>query len=149
MNWEALGTLAEIIGAIAVLVTLIYLSIQTRLTRLAAEETSKYASQQALNDVVSMYSQWRGTILTTTDVAEVLVKAKGASELTEKEKLVFATYFHELFFVSVSAYRSAFSIYLSQNERHFRTTYPEPSAITRIHAPIAMWTWISSQHSIE
>ena len=30
MNWEAIGAAAEIIGALAVIVTLIYLAIQTR-----------------------------------------------------------------------------------------------------------------------
>ena len=58
MNWEALGTLAEIISAAAVLITLIYLSVQMRITRVAAEETSKHATQQATNAALEMYSRW-------------------------------------------------------------------------------------------
>jgi hypothetical protein len=30
MNWEAIGSIAEVVGALAVLITLVYLAIQTR-----------------------------------------------------------------------------------------------------------------------
>ena len=30
MNWDALGALAEAVGALAVIITLIYLALQTR-----------------------------------------------------------------------------------------------------------------------
>ncbi len=106
MNWEALGTLAEIVGAIAVVITLVYLSIQTRLTRIATEETSKHASQQATNAVMEMYSRWRGSLLDTADVSAVLIKARGSEALTAQESLIFSTYFEELFYVAVTAYRS-------------------------------------------
>ena len=39
MNWEALGAIAEFIGGIAVLLTLIYLAIQVRQTNQMARET--------------------------------------------------------------------------------------------------------------
>ena len=41
MTIAELGSVGELVGAIAVLATLIYLSIQTRLTRQAAQETDK------------------------------------------------------------------------------------------------------------
>jgi hypothetical protein len=30
MNWDAIGSIAEVVGALAVLITLIYLAVQTR-----------------------------------------------------------------------------------------------------------------------
>jgi hypothetical protein len=30
MNWDAIGSIAEVVGALAVLFTLIYLAVQTR-----------------------------------------------------------------------------------------------------------------------
>ncbi len=30
MNWDAVGSIAEVVGAVAVLITLIYLAVQTR-----------------------------------------------------------------------------------------------------------------------
>jgi hypothetical protein len=37
MSIQELGSLGELIGAVAVLATLVYLAIQTRLTRIASE----------------------------------------------------------------------------------------------------------------
>ena len=74
MNWEVLGAVAEIVGAAAVLITLIYLSVQTRMTRIAAEETSKHATQQATNSTVEMYSRWRSMALNGADVSGILSK---------------------------------------------------------------------------
>ena len=107
MNWEALGTIAEIVGAAAVLITLIYLSIQTRLTRIAAEETSKHATQQATNAAVEMYSRWRAMAVSGADVADTVSKARLEEPLTEREKVVLEAYYQEIFFVSGVAYRSA------------------------------------------
>jgi hypothetical protein len=30
MNWDAIGSIAEVVGALAVLITLVYLAVQTR-----------------------------------------------------------------------------------------------------------------------
>ncbi len=106
MNWEAIGTVGEVVGAIAVVVTLIYLSIQTRLSRIAAEETSEHAAQQGLNAQQEMYSEWRRTVLSNPEIADVLVKARSEEALTEKEQILFSAYFEELFFTAVTSYRS-------------------------------------------
>lgn len=68
MNWEAAGAMGEIIGALAVILTLLYLSIQlrqnTKASRLSAvqaasENSSRFsellAADPALNELV-----WRG-----------------------------------------------------------------------------------------
>ncbi len=107
MNWEALGTIAEIVGAGAVVITLIYLSVQTRLTRIAAEETSKHSTQQATNAAVEMYSRWRAMTISGADVADTVSKARLGETLTEREKVILEAYYQELFFVSGVAYRSA------------------------------------------
>ena len=41
MNWEAIGALGEVIGALAVFLTLIYLAVQVRQHTRAMEETRK------------------------------------------------------------------------------------------------------------
>ncbi len=55
MTVQDLGSIGEIIGAVAVLFTLIYLSLQTRQARLAAEETAKFASLQATHSIDNLY----------------------------------------------------------------------------------------------
>jgi hypothetical protein len=47
VNWEAIGAIAELLGAIGVITTLIYLSIQIRQNTHALDETHKLSVAQA------------------------------------------------------------------------------------------------------
>lgn len=76
MTIQDLGALGEFVGAIAVIITLIYLSIQTRLTRKAAEEAANFASQEALRAVPTMYARYR-VLTSTPELAGIMVKARG------------------------------------------------------------------------
>ena len=49
MNWEAIGAIGEIIGAIAVLLTIIYLADQIKQNTKAV----KAATQQAISDATT------------------------------------------------------------------------------------------------
>ena len=42
MNWEALGAIAELLGAIAVFVTLAYLAVQVRQSNIVTREQAQY-----------------------------------------------------------------------------------------------------------
>ena len=57
MNWDAIGAIGEIIGALAVLITLIYLSIQirqnTRVARSTVRQAISESSQTAASDVIN------------------------------------------------------------------------------------------------
>jgi hypothetical protein len=46
MNWEAIGAIGEIVGAVAVVATLIYLANQIRVAGTAAESAGSYASAE-------------------------------------------------------------------------------------------------------
>ena len=81
MTVQELGSLGEFVSAIAVLATLVYLSIQTRLTRKASQETAKFASQQATQAVVEIYSRWRCALMGNPELAGILVKARGGTPI--------------------------------------------------------------------
>ena len=51
MNWEAIGAIGEIIGAILVLITLIFLSSQLRQNTIALQQQSSRSSASALQQV--------------------------------------------------------------------------------------------------
>lgn len=57
MNWEAIGAVGEIIGAVAVVVTLFYLALQirqsTRMSRAQMTKDLLLASREAIMDVAS------------------------------------------------------------------------------------------------
>jgi hypothetical protein len=106
MNIQELGSLGEFVGAIAVMVTLVYLAIQTRLTRKAAEETAKFSSMQMLQGVADMYSRWRLARM-NPELAELLVKARGSENLTDEEQIIFSSAFEELFFTALVSFQGA------------------------------------------
>ena len=54
MNWDAIGAIGEIVGAIAVLATLIYLALQIRQNTKAVRLESRNSLQQAWSHVGSM-----------------------------------------------------------------------------------------------
>jgi len=106
MTIQELGSLGEFVSAIAVFVTLIYLSIQTRMTRQAAEESAIFAHQEALRAVPGMYARYRA-LTSTPELAGVMVKARGDQELSETEKLLFTTIFQELIYTAATSYESS------------------------------------------
>jgi len=77
MNWEAIGAIGEVAGAIGVIVTLIYLAAQIR----QSNNLSRSASRQALvaNDVTSLTANIR--------IADVFAKLVSAEELTAQDQL--------------------------------------------------------------
>lgn len=72
MNWEAVGTVAEIVGAVAVVVTLYYLAVQIR-------DSSAQFRRSELNTTFQRVSPARLAIAENEQLASVL--AKGLSDL--------------------------------------------------------------------
>ena len=57
MNWGAIGAISEIVGALAVLVTLVYLALQIRLNTAQSRATSHHAISDALNQINILFAQ--------------------------------------------------------------------------------------------
>ncbi|MFK7864833.1 MAG: hypothetical protein AB8B95_11480 [Pseudohongiellaceae bacterium] len=66
MNWDALGAIGEIIGAIAVIATLVYLSIQLR-------QNTQAVRSSALDSSISALSVIRDRILSDKEIAELYI----------------------------------------------------------------------------
>ena len=64
MNWEAIGAIAEMIGGIAVLMTLIYLAIQIR-------DNSISLRRETARGSLSVASIWRAHIIDNPDLARI------------------------------------------------------------------------------
>ena len=52
MNWEAIGALGEIVGALAVVLTLAYLAIQVRHAKAAAADTNRLERSKGVRDMM-------------------------------------------------------------------------------------------------
>lgn len=100
MNWEAIGAVGEIVGAVAVVATLTYLAIQIRTARVDSASAATYSA-------IEGFSRWRANILQNSDVAEAVAKANRSETLTEREQVQLRTLADELFIlVAVGATES-------------------------------------------
>jgi len=99
MNWDAIATVAEIIGAAAVVATLIYVARDIR-------QNSKSLSMSALRDTTAQWNQWSEMLATSGDLADIVATGNDSyTNLSAGEKLRYAAYVQS-FFDNVESYRS-------------------------------------------
>ena len=101
MNWDAAGAVGEILGAIVVAVTLIYLAVQTRLNKKAMEAS-------VVSNILDSFSTVHQTIIQSEEIA--LLHEKGQRDpgsLTKGERLRFFMLVREAF----NAYSAMFRQY--------------------------------------
>src|SRR5580765_3506821 len=55
MNWDAIGAIGQVLGSIAVLITLVYLSIQTRHARSESRRALSQGRAEAVGTVNSLF----------------------------------------------------------------------------------------------
>ena len=78
MNWEAAGAVGEIIGAMGVIASLLYLAMQVRVSNKAAAIESKLA-------VSRMHSDFIGSLIQNPELDEILRKGLAGLEPLPKE----------------------------------------------------------------
>ena len=99
MNWDAIGAVGEVIGAIAVVVTLLFVARDIR-------QNSRSLSIAALRDTTAQWNHWSNMIASSSDLAEIVAKGNRAfSTLSESEKLRYGAY-AQSFFDNVESFRS-------------------------------------------
>lgn len=106
MNWEALSSIAEIVGATAVVVSLIYLAAQIRQNSKQVEEQVRALRLQGFDRSSSDFSALRLSISSSPQIADVWRRAKeNYSDLPAAERAQVNELLHELLW----AYQSMLS----------------------------------------
>lgn len=96
MNWEAISTIAEIVGATAVVISLIYLATQIRQNSRQVEEQVRALRLQAYDSAGADFSALRLHISASPQVASVWRRAKDSySALSADERAQANELFHE------------------------------------------------------
>jgi heme/copper-type cytochrome/quinol oxidase subunit 1 len=80
MNWEAIGAVSALIGAIAVVASLVYLAFQIRQNTKQLEQSERTAIAASLNVSATNYRENRHHIYTNADVAEIYLKGAADPE---------------------------------------------------------------------
>ena len=68
MNWEAIGAVGEILGAIAVLVTLLYLAAQIR-------QNSQFVKAATYHSTMRARNEFNFAVATTPELSALLIRA--------------------------------------------------------------------------
>jgi hypothetical protein len=99
MNWQAIGAIGEVVGAIAVVATLLYLARDIR-------QNSRSLAISALRDTTANWNQWGHMIATSADLADIVVRGnRSLASLSECEALRYGA-FVQSFFDNVETFRS-------------------------------------------
>lgn len=109
---QMLGSLGEFVGAIAVVATLIYISVQVRHSGLlleankrATEENTRLSRAAALDRHNDSVSRWRGRLIENAEVARIWQTAVDGDDLDQVERLRL----RNLFIDWINTYRANFS----------------------------------------
>ena len=96
MDIMELGAIGELVGGVAVLVTLIYLAMQMR-------QGNEIAKADAVYKAVNTWSVYR-QMITDAGLSEVMAKARAEEELSPSEKIRLWGMIAEMTYASVAAY---------------------------------------------
>jgi len=144
MSIQELGSIGELVGAITVLATLIYLAIQTRQARIAAEETAKFAGLQATHSMLDLYFNWRRSLFVDPAHKEIIAKANAGAELTDSEQFALRYVFHDLFFAAAYSYASS----SSGGSLHERQGDVDYIVLIMKENPCALIEWKGIEHVV-
>ena len=91
MGWQEISTLSEIVGSIAVVVTLIYLAIQIR-------DSAKASRSAAVTDATGGIQSWYQELGSNPTAAELFLDGMADPErLSRKEQFQFVMLVHSVF----------------------------------------------------
>ena len=76
MNWEAIGAIGEVVGALAVLLTLVYLAIQIRQNTRQVENHLKTVDLASFNAIDESFSRFRHMLATSPQTADLWRRTK-------------------------------------------------------------------------
>jgi hypothetical protein len=81
MNWDAIGAIGEIVGAIAVIATLVFLAIQIRQSNQSQRESNVIARSEAVDRVFEQFTGFRRLLASDADVTRIWLAGCAAESL--------------------------------------------------------------------
>jgi hypothetical protein len=90
MNWDAIGATAEAVGALAVIITLVYLTFQLR-------QNTKAIEHSTLRGVFEDANQWQYKVIDNPETAELYIAGMRGDDLSSSNRLRFSLMMNTLF----------------------------------------------------
>ncbi len=110
-DWNAIAAIGEILGAVAVVATLLYLSKQIR-------QSARAVQVAALRDTTAQWNHWSELLASSPDLAEIVARGnKAYSSLSEADALRYGA-FIQTFFDNVESYLTLVKVHKVEKDIH-------------------------------
>ena len=92
VNWEAVGAIGEIVGAITVIMTLFYLSLQIRQNSRSLDRANEFAQAASIHDTNAQFNQVFVPIIQDSELASIYNRGLAGESLDAVEETRFALF---------------------------------------------------------
>jgi len=150
---QILGNFGEFVGAIAVVVTLVYIAIQVshgrqevEANRIAMEENTRIQKAASLDSFNNAFSRFRSHIINSDDVARIWIEGKAGRLTSETDRERFIELSMELIVTNFAGYERAVAV---ANAPQVEKILQISLSMLRMHPGFhAVWNfWSSSMES--
>lgn len=139
MNWDALGAIAELLGAAAVFITLVYLALQIRQNTKAVRASAMHAS-------VTHIAELRRDVYSDGEMADIYMRGGIAPEsLNPVEQTRYRTLVHNMMMSQVNTYAQVRYADLPEDS----WTSQAPIIRRVLGNPGGRWFWKSFSHEFD
>jgi hypothetical protein len=104
MSWDAVGALGDLIGGVAVVVSLVYLAIQVRHSARITEENTREVSASARESIFTSFSRWRALVADERLTRVFVLGCEDISELSREERFQFGLLMQDLLYANQVLY---------------------------------------------
>ena len=92
MNWEAIGAIGELVGAVTVIVTLFYIAHQIKQNNRALTRSNEFAQANSIHQINSSFSNLYSLLASDGELADIYTRALSGEPLTRAEETRFTSF---------------------------------------------------------
>lgn len=92
IDWQAIGAMGEIIGAIAAVLTIGYLAVQVRENSASLERSNEIANANSISQIAALLNHSQSLLASDGEMADIYVRALANEALTAAEAVRFSAY---------------------------------------------------------
>ena len=138
MNWEAIGAVGEVAGAVGVIVTLVFLAFQIRQHTGQLEENTRTLKSNALDETQRSWDHWRQHVIEDGYLAELWNRGlEDPERLDQVDALRFDSIVGECFNAAMSTFRRAMA---AGDPEHWRLTAVGLKQVVSLPGALDYWS---------